>query len=58
MSAWVNVGVYAEHKQLCRYAITATLTMHRWLVPLLVTHWYDIDFPHRPPIPGRSFDRQ
>jgi hypothetical protein len=58
MSESGDVGVYAEHKLLYSYAITTTLTVLRWLVPLLVTHWYDIDFPHRPPIPGRPFDRQ
>lgn len=58
MSESGDVGVYAEHRLLYSYAITIILTELRWLALLLVPHWYDIDFPHRPPIPGRSFDRQ
>ncbi len=36
MSAWINAGLHAGHKQLCNHAIAATVVVRRWPEPLLL----------------------
>lgn len=37
MSAWINAGLHAGHKQLRNSAIAVTLFVRRWPDPLLVS---------------------